>query len=72
MKKHLTKIAIGTFLALSLFCYSYLNSLSPAQAQEEFKYEQLNQTKDKMLASFKSATLVFGKVVDFITKRDVG
>ena len=72
MKKYISKIALGSFIALSICCFSYLNKIDSTEVEQEYKYEQLSQTKDKMVTGFKSATLVFGQVVDFLTKRDVG
>jgi len=72
MKRYISKIAIGGFLALSISCFVYLNKVESTQASNRLTYEEISYSADKMVSGFKSATLIATKVIDFITKRDIG
>lgn len=72
MKRYISKIAFGGFLALSLSCLVYLNKVESSQAEGPTTYEEISYSADKMVSGFKSATVIATKVIDFLTKRDIG
>ncbi len=71
MKKNFSKLALGLFLLTSMFCLVYLNQVEQQEEIATTKYEQLAQSTDKVMTSVKTATVVFEKVVDFLTNREV-
>lgn len=71
MKKYITRLALGSFIMLSAFCFFYVNHVETHADFGKAKYEQLTQSTDKMVAGVKSVTLVFEKVVDLLTNREV-
>ena len=72
MKKRLSKIALTCFVFLSVFCLSYVNTFeNKAEYAGLTQYEEFSTSTDRMLNSARSATLVFHRVIDFLTKREL-
>ncbi len=72
MKKYITKLTVSLFLLVSISCFSYVNHYDNKNGVSiSQQYEELAKTTDKMVLSLQSATMVFNKVVDFLTKRNV-
>jgi len=72
MKRYNLKIALISFLAISISCLVYLNEVESTQAQSQTTYEEVSYSADKMVSGFKSARVIATKVINFLTQRDVG
>ena len=70
-QKNISKLVLGAFMCFSLFCLVYVNKVESNQELASNTYEELNIPADKLITSAKSATVVFGQIINFITKREV-
>ena len=70
MKKHISKIALLAFMTISLCCLFYVNNLESQSDYIDTQYGEFAQTSEKVITHAKTATAVFERVIDFLTKRE--
>jgi hypothetical protein len=72
MKKNIKRFSISLFVILSIGCTFYVNRAEVEQSQVYAKYGDLAESTDRVFNNVRVATLFVEKVVDFISKRDLG
>jgi hypothetical protein len=68
MKKPIIKFGFCLLLVLSIFSFVYINKVEISSSPTKLEYQEIAQSTDKIVGSVKSATLVIGKIVDFLTR----
>lgn len=72
MKKNIKRFSISLFVILSIGCTFYVNRAEVEQSQVHAQYGDLAESTDRVFNNVRVATLFVEKVVDFISKRDLG
>ena len=72
MKKNIKRFSISLFVILSIGCTFNVNRAEVEQSQVYAKYGDLAESTDRVFNNVRVATLFVEKVVDFISKRDLG